>query len=102
MVLLIPSVAFAQAPAVRAVLFYSPTCPHCQVVITETLPPLFEAYGDQLQIVGIDVTTPDGQALYVSALEALGVPEDQPGSLSLCSGRRSSPVRSTFRCSCPG
>ena len=85
--LLIPSVAFAQAPVVRAVLFYSPTCPHCEVVITETLPPLFETYGDQLQIVGIDVTTPDGQMLYLAALEALGVPEDQRGVPKLVLGR---------------
>lgn len=85
--LLIPSVAFAQAPVVRAVLFYSPTCPHCEVVITETLPPLFETYGDQLQIVGIDVTTPDGQALYLAALEALRVPEDQRGVPKLVLGQ---------------
>jgi uncharacterized membrane protein len=85
--LLIPSAAFAQAPAVRAVLFYSPTCSHCEVVITETLPPLFETYGDQLQIVGIDITTPGGQTLYLSALEALGVPEDQRGVPKLMLGQ---------------
>ena len=85
--LLVPSAALAQSPTVRAVLFYSPTCPHCQVVITETLPPLFETYGDQLQIVGIDVTTPGGQTLYLAALEALAVPEDQRGVPKLVLGR---------------
>ena len=77
--LLLPSVAFAQAPVVRAVLFYSPSCSHCQYVIEEVLPPLFETYGDQLQIVGIDVTVAEGSALYASAVDALGVPEDQRG-----------------------
>jgi uncharacterized membrane protein len=77
--LLLPSVAFAQAPVVRAVLFYSPTCGHCQHVIEEVLPPLFETYGDQLQIVGIDVTVAEGSALYASATDALGVPEDRRG-----------------------
>jgi uncharacterized membrane protein len=75
--LLLPSVAFAQAPVVRAVLFYSPSCSHCQYVIEEVLPPLFETYGDQLQIVGIDVTVAEGSALYASAVDALGVPKDQ-------------------------
>jgi uncharacterized membrane protein/thiol-disulfide isomerase/thioredoxin len=77
--LLLPSVAFAQAPVVRAVLFYSPSCSHCQHVINDVLPPLFETYGDQLQIVGIDVTVAEGSALYASAVDALGVPEDQRG-----------------------
>src|SRR3989304_2594241 len=43
---------------VRAVFFYSPTCGHCQYVITEVFPPLFEEYGDQLEIIGVDVTNP--------------------------------------------
>jgi uncharacterized membrane protein len=73
--LLLPSVAFAQAPVVHAVLFYSPTCSHCQHVIEEVLPPLFETYGDQLQIVGIDVTVAEGSTLFASAIEAMAVPE---------------------------
>jgi uncharacterized membrane protein len=64
---------------VRAVLFYSPRCGHCHYVITEALPPLIEKYGSQLQLVGIDVTQPDGSSLFSSVLqkfnlEAAGVP----------------------------
>jgi uncharacterized membrane protein len=77
--LLLPSVALAQAPVVHAVLFYSPSCSHCQHVIEEVLPPLFETYGDRLQIVGIDVTVAEGSALYASAIDALAVPEDHRG-----------------------
>lgn len=54
---------------VHAVLFYSPNCGHCQLVITESLPPLFEQYGEQLYIVGVDVTKPDGQVLFLAALQ---------------------------------
>jgi uncharacterized membrane protein len=58
------------APAVvRAVLFFSPTCGHCQEVITQDLPPLIEKYGQQFNIVGIDVTQAAGQALFQSALQ---------------------------------
>jgi uncharacterized membrane protein len=66
-----PSSAHAQGdlPVVRAVLFYSPKCGHCQYVITEILPPLFEKYGEQLQIFGVDITQPQGQALFLAALQ---------------------------------
>jgi uncharacterized membrane protein/thiol-disulfide isomerase/thioredoxin len=67
----------AQTPSpggvARAVLFYSPSCGHCEYVITEVLPPLFEQYGDQLQIVGVDVTQPAGQAMFWAALEYFGL-----------------------------
>lgn len=64
---------------VHAVLFYSPNCGHCHLVITEALPPLFEQYGDQLYIVGVDVTQPGGQDLFLATLqyfdlESAGVP----------------------------
>jgi len=60
-------------PVVRAVLFYSPTCPHCEYVIKEVLPPLYEKYGSQLQIIGFDVSTEQGQAMFLSALQHFGV-----------------------------
>jgi uncharacterized membrane protein/thiol-disulfide isomerase/thioredoxin len=66
----------AQAPVVRAVLFYSPTCPHCHKVITEDLPPLFEKYGDQLQIVGVDTTTTGGQTLFFAAIQEYNIPPE--------------------------
>ncbi len=73
------SPAFAQAPVARAVLFYSPTCPHCHVVLDEVLPPLQARYGSQLQILTIDVTTPTGKSLYSAALQAFVVPAGRQG-----------------------
>ena len=75
--LMLAAPALAQTPVVRAVLFYSPTCPHCQKVITQDLPPLLEKYGSQLEIIGVDVTQPGGQALYLAAVERFHVPEDR-------------------------
>jgi uncharacterized membrane protein len=60
-------------PVVHAVLFYSPACGHCHYVISETLPPLFEKYGEQLQIIGVDVTQPQGQELFLAALQKFGL-----------------------------
>jgi uncharacterized membrane protein len=61
--------ARAQAPVVRAVLFYSPSCGHCHYIITEVLPAIFDHYGRKLAMIGIDVTQPDGQAVFYAALE---------------------------------
>ena len=66
-------------PIVYAVLFYSPTCGHCHQVITQDLPPLFETYGEQFEVMGVDVSQPDGNNLYKAAVErfdiaSLGVP----------------------------
>ena len=71
---------------VRAVLFYSPTCPHCHTVMTEDLPPLAARYGEQLQIIAIDVTTPDGTALYQAAVLAFEVPAERLGVPTLIVG----------------
>ncbi len=69
--LCLPGLVHAQSgpPVVHAVLFYSPNCEHCYYIITEVLPPLFDQYGDQLQMIGVDVTQPDGQAAFRAAME---------------------------------
>ena len=71
---------------VRAVLFFSPTCPHCHTVMTEDLPPLAARYGEQLQILAIDVTTADGTALYQAAVLAFKVPAERLGVPTLIVG----------------
>ncbi len=64
---------------VRAVLFYSPTCPHCHKVITETLSPMLEQYGDQLLILGIDVTQEAGAKMYDAAVKFYNIPQNRRG-----------------------
>jgi uncharacterized membrane protein len=70
----------ADEPVVHAVLFYSPTCPHCEQVITVDLPPLVQEHGDQLQIVLVDVSQQQGAILYEAAVvqyhleDRVGVP----------------------------
>jgi uncharacterized membrane protein/thiol-disulfide isomerase/thioredoxin len=57
------------SPVVNAVLFYSPSCAHCEYVITQVLPPLFQQYAEQLNIIGIDITQSVGRALFLNALQ---------------------------------
>ena len=79
-------VSRAQSPVVYAVLFYSPTCPHCEYVITDVLPPLFEKYGDQLQVIGINVAQPEGGDLFQAAAQSFGL--DRAGVPLLVVGDR--------------
>lgn len=64
-------------PVVRAVLFYSPTCGHCENLIQNQLPPLLEEYGDQLKIVAINTSLQGGQDLYLSAVERYEIPQER-------------------------
>jgi uncharacterized membrane protein/thiol-disulfide isomerase/thioredoxin len=78
----------AEEPVVRAVLFYSPTCPHCHTVINETLLPMMEQYGERLQVIGIDITQPGGAALYEASTEQFNVPAEMQGVPRLVVGDR--------------
>lgn len=78
--------AHAADPVVHAILFYSPTCPHCHQVIDNDLPPLMEQYGDQLEIMGINTAHPDGQALYQAAITYFEIPSGRRGVPTLIVG----------------
>lgn len=78
--------AAEEPPVVRAVLFFSPTCGHCHKVMTETLPPLLDQYGDQLVILSIDITKQAGASLYQAATVALNIPNTRRGVPTLVVG----------------
>ena len=66
---------------VRVIMFWSSTCGHCEYVINEVLPPLQDQYGDQLEILLIElVNQEDVDRLYETAAivgiakENVGVP----------------------------
>ncbi len=66
-------------PVVRAVLFFSPDCGHCQLVINDTILPLTQKYGDSLQVLSLDVTLEQNWNYFVETvkffgLESAGVP----------------------------
>lgn len=71
---------------VRAVLFYSPTCPHCHIVQSDVLPPLQEQYGEQLVILEIDASQPVGQQIYRNYLEAFNIGDNRVGVPALVVG----------------
>jgi len=50
---------------VQGVLFFSPTCGHCEYVIAEVLPPLFEAHGGPWEVSFDETPTDTGVAFYL-------------------------------------
>ncbi len=90
----------ADGPLAQAVFFFSPTCGHCEYVITQVLPGLFADNGGEytvtydesvlpeqpayylmsngaLQLLMVDTSTEDGSGMFVSDSERLGI--DQAG-----------------------
>lgn len=63
-----------EEPVVYAVLLWSPQCPHCHNFIENDYPKMVEAFGDQFQLIFVNVTTEDGRALAQAAYEAYGIP----------------------------
>jgi len=92
----------AQDGKVRAVLFYSPTCPHCRQVMLNDLPAIFARFGGQarvhqggtghvmvnrqIELLLVDASWPQGNALYHAATRAFNIPEDRSGVPRLVCG----------------
>ena len=97
-----PGSVAAQALPVRAVLFFSPTCPHCHQVINEDLPVIFERFGGKprvwtepnpgprgptfyyitngtLEILLVDASQQAGGVLYETASAQLEIPPERMG-----------------------
>ena len=62
------------AGAVHAILFHSPTCPHCRTVIAEHLLPMQDRLGDRLVLLGLNTSTAHGQRLFRAAMEHYSIP----------------------------
>ena len=60
-------------PVVFAVLYFSPTCPHCHEVIDNHVPKWDEEFGDSLHLLFVDVTQQGGGMLLYATCDALGV-----------------------------
>jgi len=75
-----------QTPVAQAILFYTPTCPFCHKVMTEDLPPLVEALGDQLEILAADTGTARGQDLYQAAIDQFQISDERRGVPTLIIG----------------
>jgi cytochrome c biogenesis protein CcdA/thiol-disulfide isomerase/thioredoxin len=74
-----PTSAVVPTGVVRILLFHSPTCPHCEVIINDFLPGIQEKYGDQIEIKLLDISDPYNHGLLVSLEEAAEIPSEKRG-----------------------
>jgi hypothetical protein len=75
----ITSQAQNEKPVVRAVMFWMDTCGHCHYVIDNVLPPLQEKYGEQLEILLIELDSIEAANLLYDTAEAYGIPRNNVG-----------------------
>jgi hypothetical protein len=91
-----------QEPVVRMVFFFSPTCRHCELVMSQHLPVFFQIYGgtpdvrmndsipdreqafylmssSKLEMLLVDATKPDGGSLYEASMVTHPVEERRKG-----------------------
>ncbi|MGW8227149.1 MAG: vitamin K epoxide reductase family protein [Anaerolineales bacterium] len=74
-----PNLQVQNDGVVRVFMFWSSTCGHCEYVIKNVLPPLEEQYGDQFEILMVElVTQQDVDRLYETAA-IVGITKDQVG-----------------------
>lgn len=65
------AIAAGDGPFAQAVFFFSPTCPHCEFVITNTLPGLFADNGGEYAVTYDESVLPDRPAFYLMSNGAL-------------------------------
>lgn len=66
-----------ESGVVRAVLFWSETCPHCHLVIDQILPPLQQKYSGHLQIKTFELSEPANLVLFDAALQTFHIPPER-------------------------
>jgi uncharacterized membrane protein len=76
LIVLLPGTVVAQSdiPVVYGVFFYSPTCPHCHKVMEDDLPRMAAEFGDQWQLLFVNVSAREGSLLFQSAYNAPDIP----------------------------
>jgi uncharacterized membrane protein len=90
-----------ETSVVHAVFFFSPTCPHCELVIQDHLPGMFDEFGgsptllyenrdpddvafylmsnETLEILMVDVSVDAGSEMYTADIARLAIPENRWG-----------------------
>ncbi len=82
MLLVLPASA-QSTPVANAVFFYSPTCPHCENVITNYLPQWQAEFGDQLHLLMLNVRVQENVNILSATCVALNVPDSYCGSVPM-------------------
>lgn len=77
-----------EQPVVRAILFWMEGCQHCHFVLEQVLPPLQDQYGDQLDILLVELSDVESVNLLYQAADSFGIPKENVGVPFLVIGDR--------------
>jgi uncharacterized membrane protein/thiol-disulfide isomerase/thioredoxin len=78
----------SEQPVARGVMFWSSTCGHCEYVIKNVLPPLQAEYGDQLEIVMIELVAQEDVDRLFQTATAFGIAQETVGVPFMIIGER--------------
>ncbi|HSM55798.1 MAG TPA: vitamin K epoxide reductase family protein [Candidatus Sulfomarinibacteraceae bacterium] len=68
-----------EQPVVRAVMFWMDTCPHCHYVMDNVLPPLEVRYGDQFDMLLLQISSQQEYEQFIRVAEATGLSRHNVG-----------------------
>jgi uncharacterized membrane protein len=75
-------------PIVRAVMFWQAGCPHCEETLNQTIPPLREKYGAQLELLLVEVASVDDIKTLYEIGASYGLTREETGVPLLILGDR--------------
>lgn len=78
----------SEQPVARAIMFWSSTCGHCEYVIKNVLPPMQAEYGDQLEIVMIELVAQEDVDRLFQTATAFGIAQETVGVPFMIIGER--------------
>jgi uncharacterized membrane protein len=70
---LLPAPVQSQQSVVYGLFFYSPGCSHCHIVMDDHWPGIEAEFGEQLQVLFIDVSTQQGSQIMHTATDAMNI-----------------------------
>jgi uncharacterized membrane protein len=76
-----------ETPVVHLVFFFNPDCENCHQVMTNDLPPLQAQYGNQLDILQVDTTKPEGLQLYQDMYRHFELSDERLGTPAIVIGK---------------
>lgn len=74
-----PAMAQSEGPVVQGVLFFDPSCPNCEAVMEDVLPPLEARYGPQFKMYRLDVSFVEVFDAWSRAAKAFDLPAEKKG-----------------------
>lgn len=75
----LPAAAQTEPPVVHAILFWRNGCPHCHYVIENVLPPLQQQYGEQLDILMVEIVSAEDASRLYDVAALYGIPPERVG-----------------------